>query len=1251
MSEMLNTNWSPPKLFDGYRVVMELSQGSRSAVYLGHDTVLDRPVIIRFVKIPEADTEMRERFFADARAAVRVQHPNVVTVYRVSEAAGRPYMILEYVHGQILDSIPKPIPWKQLYDYAIGLARGLAAAHRKGVLHGDIRPSNVLISTDGEIKLLDFGLVDVVDPDAIAVGLAQKLVADKSGEAPPVAMLSPHAKDVALHRAPEVARGEADTPRSDIYSLGIVLYEMATGVIPGAAPGKELPPLISGAHEVRSVGGRVPAMDQRFAAVIDRCLERDPQARFESGEQLLEALELLVSSGKAEELPEGNPYRGLLPFEAEHRALFFGRRSEMGTLLDRLRTEPCILVAAESGVGKSSLCRAGLLPMVGEGALGGGRKWKVVSLVPGRQPARSLAEALAQALSWDEAAIRQHLKQQPADLPHEISNRLPAGRGLLIFIDQLEELVTIADTEEAQQVGLALGAMLGRTPALRLLMTARSDFLGRVATLPGIGDAVTRCLYILRPLGPDRLREVVVGPAHAKGVLFESPALVASLVDSTARTDGGLPLLQFALAELWEAREGNCITAAALETIGGVSGALARHADHVLSGMTPEQRTAARRILMALVTLEGTRARRNEEELRGSQNRSRDVLEALVKGRLLVARDTAEGTAYEVAHEALIKGWGTLRQWLEEHAESRAVRQRLESSAAEWRRLGRAREALWGSRQLAEVALLESDAIGPREREFIAASRGHAQRRQRIGTAALVAVPLVIAMAYGTARYMARRDLEMRVTQFIDKGLLDFAAAERKDAENVQLQARAFAAFDKQDATEGENLWNRVLTLSMDADRAYSRAGQRFEAALAADHSNVRARSLLADTLYRRAIIAERDHHPQQIEDLLQRLAVYDVTGEHRSRWTAPGTLQLMTSPTGAHVLIGRYEKDAQQRRPLTNVRDLGTTPISELSLEPGSYLLTLSAPGRVEVRYPVVIERASSEKIEIFLPAAADVPAGFAYIPPGKFLFGTADEAIRKSFLSTVPIHPLQTGAYLISRTETTYADWFEYLNALPESERTRLLNRTAKGNLAGAVTLRQMPQGRWQIVLQPVTQETTALSDQPLVYSARKVRAKQNWLRFPVGGVALDDAKAYAQWLSSSGRLPGARLCDEFEWERAARGADDREWPHGDQLDSGDANFDATYGKDAAAVGPDEVGSYPLSRSPFGIDDMAGNVFEWTVSRMKKDETLVRSGGYFMSEVTQHSTNRNVFDPGFRDPGVGIRICISSADKSGKK
>jgi formylglycine-generating enzyme required for sulfatase activity len=338
-----------------------------------------------------------------------------------------------------------------------------------------------------------------------------------------------------------------------------------------------------------------------------------------------------------------------------------------------------------------------------------------------------------------------------------------------------------------------------------------------------------------------------------------------------------------------------------------------------------------------------------------------------------------------------------------------------------------------------------------------------------------------------------------------------------------------------------------------------------------------------------------------------------------------------------------RYERDARRRLSLKDKQDLGNTPLADLPLAPGSYLLTLTAPGRSEVHYPFLITRGTSQALDLFLPESRDVPPGFVYIPEGTFMLGSSsEEAVRQSFLATVPIHPVKTAAYLIARNETTYGEWLEYLNSLPADERAQLLI-APKGALAGSVSLKQLPDGVWEISLQAGGKVLTAKAGEPLVYSARPVRKQQNWLRMPVGSVSFEQAKKYAAWLSK-GRVPGARLCDELEWERAARGADDREWPHGDELTAKDANFDETYDKNPMAMGPDEVGSYPESRSPFGVDDLAGNVFEWTYSRLSKEESILRGGSYWYAALVERSTNRQSVDPNFRDPTVGFRICINA-------
>ena len=153
------------------------------------------------------------------------------------------------------------------------------------------------------------------------------------------------------------------------------------------------------------------------------------------------------------------------------------------------------------------------------------------------------------------------------------------------------------------------------------------------------------------------------------------------------------------------------------------------------------------------------------------------------------------------------------------------------------------------------------------------------------------------------------------------------------------------------------------------------------------------------------------------------------------------------------------------------------------------------------------------------------------------------------------------------------------------------------------------------------------------------------------PVTGVSWQDAVAYAGWLDATKRVAGARLCTDDEWEHAARGADGRPYPHGFRLDPGDANFADTWGQDPAAYGPDVVGSYPASRSPYGIDDMAGNAWEWVrSSRADRAPSTARGGGFPFDAVTLRTEVREGGEPILRNIAVGLRICADATVRNEK-
>jgi formylglycine-generating enzyme required for sulfatase activity len=149
------------------------------------------------------------------------------------------------------------------------------------------------------------------------------------------------------------------------------------------------------------------------------------------------------------------------------------------------------------------------------------------------------------------------------------------------------------------------------------------------------------------------------------------------------------------------------------------------------------------------------------------------------------------------------------------------------------------------------------------------------------------------------------------------------------------------------------------------------------------------------------------------------------------------------------------------------------------------------------------------------------------------------------------------------------------------------------------------------------------------------------------PVSGISWDDARAYAKWLDDSGKLPGARLCNEHEWERAARGADDRLFPHGNGLSHDDANIDETYGRKPLAFGPDEVGSHPASDSPFGVADMAGNVWEWVSPKSGTELLVYRGGSWYQNQLSSRANNRQVGEPSLRRVFLGMRVCAGISSR----
>jgi eukaryotic-like serine/threonine-protein kinase len=814
---------------------------------------------------------------------------------------------------------------------------------------------------------------------------------------------------------------------------------------------------------------------------------------------------------------------------------------------------------------------------------------------------------------------------------------------LLLFVDQLEELLTISEPAESARVAERIAELVVSASSVRVLASARSDFLGRLAGLPGLGELVGRALFLLGPLGTRGLREAIVGPAGALGYTFEDPATIDELAASGRRH---LPLLQFALAELWDVRDQarRIIPAEALAKIGGVTGALARHADSVLAGLPPLERSAARTLLLSLVTAEGTRTRRGHAELidlaSRSSPRAHAALEALVRGRLLVAQEAESGkeSAYSIAHEALLQSWDTLRGWLGNDAERRAVRQRVERAAEEWERLGRRKDALWNERLLLEAAGVDENTLPARDAAFLRAARNLATWRRVRRWAVILGVPILIAGVALSLQINIAHKRDAVVAEA--REMLSSARSERDRYEN--LRRRAFARFDEHALVDAEQLWRESLLAEPVVERTYASIAERLERLLQDAPARTDARALLSDIFFERALLADENGRALERDDLLRRLGLYGSAG----RWNAPARLSIVTEPPGASVMLHRYEVSSGLFTESQEL-DVGRTPLFERQVSPGSVLLLISLTGAAAIRLPVVLPRGETTLVTVHIPAVAEIPPGFAYVPAGRFLYGSAGGEDARVFYESQPMHEVETSSYLIALNETTFGEWVEFLRALPSAQRNlRTPNVSRQGF---TVVLSELPDQRYQLTFGPDEHPYVAREGEPIHYPGRTVRATQDWARLPVMGVSFEDTLAYMAWLRETGRVPTARPCSEYEWEHAARGADGRAFPHGERLEPNEANYDLTYNRVMTAFGPDEVGSHPASDSPYGVHDLVGNVWEWTASIDVPNTPAARGGGFFQFSAMARPENRSQDVANRRDAFYGIRVCATPRNPRG--
>lgn len=327
--------------FGPYQLEFLLGEGAMGQVFRARDTRLGRLVAIKVIRAERAgEGDFRQRFQREARATAALNHPHICTLYDIGEQDGSPYMVMEYVEGQTLALRLRegPLPVERLLRCAAEITEALSAAHERGIIHRDLKPANLMLTPAG-IKVLDFGLAKFAGPADAGASM--------DGTAANMILGTPN------YMSPEQARAEELDHRSDIFSLGCVLYEAATGVRPfrGSSVVDVLQAVVA-AHPASPCMLR-PELASEWDGILNRSLAKDRRQRFQSAADLFQALEALRSSPKpaAPRTEEREPDS------------IFGRHKELSKLEDLLRSAVggvgrVALVSGEPGIGKTALTRS-----------------------------------------------------------------------------------------------------------------------------------------------------------------------------------------------------------------------------------------------------------------------------------------------------------------------------------------------------------------------------------------------------------------------------------------------------------------------------------------------------------------------------------------------------------------------------------------------------------------------------------------------------------------------------------------------------------------------------------------------------------------------------------------------------------------------------------------------------------------------------------------------------------------------------
>jgi WD40 repeat protein len=839
------------KQLKGYLLQDQIGLGGFGAVYRASQPIIDRDVAIKII-LPEYANhpDFIRRFEAEAQLIARLEHPHIVPLYDFWREPDGAYLVMRLLRGGSMhDHLAKEggLSLLAASRFLDQVASALAAAHRDGIVHQDLKPANILLDQDGNVYLADFGIAkNIFDP-------VRRDAEDRQLGTP-------------MFMAPEQLISDLPvTPHSDIYSLGVLLFTVLTGRMPFILPDTEavvraqindpLPPVdtinpnlprdinhVIRRATIKQAFGRYDSVLEMSADFRQVVLGHERAGQWSAGAAEKTELDLADIPGQSTipldiasldtlnldtraldtgVLAPQNPYKGLRAFQEADAADFFGRERLIGHLLDRLRAAPedstdrFLAVVGPSGSGKSSVVLAGLLPAIRQGYLAGSLDWYVVKLTPGSDPVRELAAALLRIAPQDRPDLADHLRADGAALGPLIDDLLPdRSDELLIVVDQFEEVFTLVADEAARAHFLTLLATAVTQPdsRVRVILTLRADFYDRPLLYPAFGALVRQATEVILPLDADELRRAIAGPAERGGLTVTS-GLSAAMIADVAEQPGALPLLQFTLTELFKHRADGHLTLDAYRASGGISGALARRAEDLYLSLPQHRRDLARQIFLRLVALndnqEATRQRVTWAALLtlapDDSAAVREVLDTFGHYRLLTFDYDPQTRAptVEVAHEALLRAWDRMQQWLDDSRSDLLTQRRLAHAIQEWEAAQRDPSYLATGARLAEFQGWREAArliLNEREQAYLDASlalQRRTVRRQRLVMAALALIALLsVGLAMLAFDRQARADAQARIARSRELALTALTNIDREADFALLLSLEALSSAD-----------------------------------------------------------------------------------------------------------------------------------------------------------------------------------------------------------------------------------------------------------------------------------------------------------------------------------------------------------------------------------------------------------------------------------------------------------------------